>query len=86
MCDQVEKAKRSEQSVAVCVVEVPGASASKCSSCQYLLVQRPKEGLLAGECFLACPLPLFYIAQILACCLLDPCATLGMSKFYICRE
>jgi hypothetical protein len=46
---QVEKAKRSEQSVAVCVLEMHGPGDSKKPSRQYLLVQRPKEGLLAGE-------------------------------------
>lgn len=45
---QVEKAKRSEQSVAVCVLEVHATSDAKEPSRQYLLVQRPKEGLLAG--------------------------------------
>ena len=46
---QVEKAKRSEQSVAVCVLEMHGPGNSEKPSRQYLLVQRPKEGLLAGE-------------------------------------
>lgn len=46
---QVEKAKRSEQSVAVCVLEMCGSGDAKVPSRQYLLVQRPKEGLLAGE-------------------------------------
>ncbi|BDA41049.1 Adenine DNA glycosylase [Coccomyxa sp. Obi] len=44
--EKVEKAKRSEVSVAVCVFEVRGLSNSKCS--HFLLVQRPLQGLLAG--------------------------------------
>jgi A/G-specific adenine glycosylase len=48
-CSQVEKAKRSEQHVAVCVLEVHGVSDADVPARQYLIVQRPKQGLLAGE-------------------------------------
>lgn len=44
---QVEKAKRSEQTVATCVLEVRTPSGGPGSS-QLLLVQRPKDGLLGG--------------------------------------
>lgn len=48
-CEQVEKAARSEQHVAVCVLEVHGRTDAKQQTRQYLLVQRPKQGLLAGS-------------------------------------
>ena len=43
---KVEKAKRAEQSVAACVLELQTADAG--AEPQLLLVQRPKKGLLAG--------------------------------------
>ena len=43
---KVEKAKRSEQSVAACVLELRSADAG--AEPQLLLVQRPEKGLLAG--------------------------------------
>ena len=46
---KVEKAKRAEQSVAACVLEVQSADAA--AESQLLLVQRPEKGLLAGERF-----------------------------------
>ena len=44
---KVEKAKRSEQSVATCVLELRTADSG--AEPQLLLVQRPEKGLLAGE-------------------------------------
>lgn len=43
---KVEKAKRSEQSVAACVLELRTADTG--AEPQLLLVQRPEKGLLAG--------------------------------------
>ena len=43
---KVEKAKRSEQSVAACVLELRSADSG--AEPQLLLVQRPEKGLLAG--------------------------------------
>ena len=45
---QVEKAKRSEQSVATCVLEVRVRDGGASAPSQLLLVQRPESGLLAG--------------------------------------
>ena len=44
---KVEKAKRAEQSVAACVLEVRTGQSG--AEPQLLLVQRPEKGLLAGE-------------------------------------
>lgn len=45
---QAVKAARREEDVAVCVVQlIPSESAPESDS-QYLLVQRPEKGLLAG--------------------------------------
>ena len=57
---QVEKAKRGEQSVATCVLElrVHAAEGTAAPSSQLLLVQRPESGLLAGAAsalLSACP-------------------------------
>ena len=43
---KVEKAKRAEQSVAACVLELRTADSG--AEPQLLLVQRPEKGLLAG--------------------------------------
>ncbi|KAK9809860.1 hypothetical protein WJX72_000467 [[Myrmecia] bisecta] len=45
---KVEKAQRREELVAVCVVELKPASGKAGVPSQYLLVQRPETGLLAG--------------------------------------
>lgn len=47
---QVEKAKRSEQSVATCVLEAQVRSEAGSAANHLLLVQRPESGLLAGGC------------------------------------
>ena len=44
---KVDKAKRAEQSVAACVLEV--RTGQNGAEPQLLLVQRPEKGLLAGE-------------------------------------
>ena len=44
---KVEKAKRAEQSVAACVLEV--RTGQNGAEPQLLLVQRPEKGLLAGD-------------------------------------
>ena len=44
---QVEKAKKREETAAVAVLEA--LSSGGPSSSKFLLLQRPKDGLLAGE-------------------------------------
>ena len=46
---KVEKAKRAEQSVAACVLELQTAEPG--SEPMLLLVQRPEKGLLAGQTY-----------------------------------
>lgn len=45
---QAVKAERRQEHVAVCVVELAASRAGAVQP-QYLLVQRPAQGLLAGE-------------------------------------
>ena len=45
---QVVKAARREEDVAVCVVGLLPSDLASTSDSQYLLVQRPEKGLLAG--------------------------------------
>ena len=52
--EQVEKAKRREQTVAICVFELHTPTQH---SRQLLLAQRPKDGLLAGAHMSALPEP-----------------------------
>ena len=74
---KVEKAKRAEQSVAACVLEVQSADAA--AEPQLLLVQRPEKGLLAGERFWCLNVP----AQIRPVIVTPVMATvMGLWLFY----
>lgn len=48
VCLQAVKAARREEDVAVCVVQLLPSDHAPESDSQYLLVQRPDKGLLAG--------------------------------------